>query len=161
MLDEIINYVQSLQQQVEVRDGAACDSSGRGCFVFIRLSLSLSPVQFLSMKLAAVNAQHNYGVEGLVAKEVRDRFPFSAGMSSSAKRSAVTGACICPSPTDPHLRRIGTGDDDDAAASASSAAAVVSTGSWEDELSAAMKLTDGAGPPIDAQDDGKPCDAHF
>ncbi|URE37633.1 hypothetical protein MUK42_08033 [Musa troglodytarum] len=133
MLDEIINYVQSLQQQVE----------------------------FLSMKLAAVNAQHNYGVEGLVAKEVRDRFPFSAGMSSSAKRSAVTGACICPSPTDPHLRRIGTGDDDDAAASASSAAAVVSTGSWEDELSAAMKLTDGAGPPIDAQDDGKPCDAHF
>ncbi|CAL9071080.1 unnamed protein product [Musa textilis] len=128
MLDEIINYVQSLQQQVE----------------------------FLSMKLAAVNAQHNYGVEGLVAKEVR--------MSSPAKRSAVTGACICPSPTDPHPRRIGTGgDDDDAASSSSSAAPVVSTmqGSWEDELSAAMKLTDGAGPPIDARDDGKPCDAHF
>ncbi|THU59204.1 hypothetical protein C4D60_Mb03t22510 [Musa balbisiana] len=126
MLDEIINYVQSLQQQVE----------------------------FLSMKLAAVNAQHNYGMEGLVAKEAS---------SSSAKRLAVIGACFCLSPTDPFLRWhfvsgwIATGDDD----ASSSATPIVSTmqGSWEEELSAAMKLTTGTCPPINAQDNGgKPCD---
>ncbi|URE37632.1 hypothetical protein MUK42_08033 [Musa troglodytarum] len=114
MLDEIINYVQSLQQQVE----------------------------FLSMKLAAVNAQHNYGVEGLVAKEIHTCDGLAQEMMmmllhpppqlQPSYQQCVVPAGICSG-----------------------------TGSWEDELSAAMKLTDGAGPPIDAQDDGKPCDAHF
>ncbi|XP_074591010.1 transcription factor bHLH49-like isoform X2 [Curcuma longa] len=54
MLDEIINYVQSLQRQVE----------------------------FLSMKLAAVNPQLDFGIEGLLAKNVN--LPHSHGGSSSA-----------------------------------------------------------------------------
>ncbi|KAF8079741.1 hypothetical protein N665_1003s0003 [Sinapis alba] len=44
MLDEIINYVQSLQRQVE----------------------------FLSMKLATVNPQMDFNLEGLLAKDVRE-----------------------------------------------------------------------------------------
>ncbi|KAF8378524.1 hypothetical protein HHK36_029867 [Tetracentron sinense] len=51
MLDEIINYVQSLQQQVE----------------------------FLSMKLAAVNPRLDFNIEGLLAKDV----PQSRGAISS------------------------------------------------------------------------------
>ncbi|XP_042448498.1 transcription factor bHLH49-like [Zingiber officinale] len=56
MLDEIINYVQSLQRQVE----------------------------FLSMKLAAVNPQLDFGGEGLLAKNVN--LLHSHGGSSSATR---------------------------------------------------------------------------
>ncbi|KAG6474744.1 transcription factor bHLH76-like isoform X1 [Zingiber officinale] len=52
MLDEIINYVQSLQRQVE----------------------------FLSMKLAAVNPQLDFGIEGLLAKNLLR----THGSSSSA-----------------------------------------------------------------------------
>ncbi|XP_065030147.1 transcription factor bHLH49-like isoform X1 [Musa acuminata AAA Group] len=115
MLDEIINYVQSLQQQVE----------------------------FLSMKLAAVNAEHNYAMEGLVAKEMHscDDTLSAAGLPQemmmihpqlhpSSQQYVVPGG-ICS----------------------------MMQGSWEEELSAAMKLTRGTCPPINAQDDGgKPCD---
>ncbi|CAD5189967.1 unnamed protein product [Musa acuminata subsp. malaccensis] len=117
MLDEIINYVQSLQQQVE----------------------------FLSMKLAAVNAQHNYGMEELVAKEMHscDDTLSAAGLPQemmmmmihpqlhpSSQQYVVPGG-ICS----------------------------MMQGSWEEELSAAMKLTSGTCPPINAQDNGgKPCD---
>ncbi|OAY63653.1 Transcription factor bHLH49 [Ananas comosus] len=45
MLDEIINYVQSLQRQVE----------------------------FLSMKLAAVNPEMSFNLEQILTKDVRDR----------------------------------------------------------------------------------------
>jgi hypothetical protein len=52
MLDEIINYVQSLQRQVE----------------------------FLSMKLATVNPQMDFNLEGLLAK---DALQLRAGSSST------------------------------------------------------------------------------
>ncbi|KAJ8497232.1 hypothetical protein OPV22_007784 [Ensete ventricosum] len=109
MLDEIINYVQSLQQQVE----------------------------FLSMKLAAVNAQHNYGLEGLVAKEIHtcDGTLSAAGLPQEMMMMMTTTMMIHP-PTD------------------SSQQQTMQSSSWEEDLSAAMKLTNGSCALINA----KPCD---
>ncbi|CAL9188758.1 unnamed protein product [Musa hybrid cultivar] len=119
MLDEIINYVQSLQQQVE----------------------------FLSMKLAAVNAQHNYGMEGLVAKEMHscDDTLSAAGLPQEMMMMMIhpqlhpsSQQCVVPGGICSMMQM---------------------QGSWEEELSAAMKLTSGTCPPINAQDNGgKPCD---
>lgn len=74
MLDEIINYVQSLQRQVEVWNlKTMCNFL---CFASCKLSLHLIFVcvfkQFLSMKLATVNPQMDFNLEGLLAKDVRD-----------------------------------------------------------------------------------------
>ncbi|CAN0923496.1 Transcription factor bHLH49 [Linum grandiflorum] len=55
MLDEIINYVQSLQRQVE----------------------------FLSMKLATVNPRLDFNLEGLLTKDILSRAVPSAGLSFS------------------------------------------------------------------------------
>ncbi|KAJ9554144.1 hypothetical protein OSB04_018189 [Centaurea solstitialis] len=55
MLDEIINYVQSLQRQVE----------------------------FLSMKLATVNPRMDFNIEGLLAKDVRHIFNIIRGPSGT------------------------------------------------------------------------------
>eukprot|EP01018_Ginkgo_biloba_P008283 Gb_24992 [translate_table: standard] len=55
MLDEIINYVQSLQRQVE-----------RTCNKYFTRSL---PFQFLSMKLAAVNPRLDFNIDNFFAKE--------------------------------------------------------------------------------------------
>ncbi|RRT47466.1 hypothetical protein B296_00024029 [Ensete ventricosum] len=92
MLDEIINYVQSLQQQVEVCSAAAAAAAAAACESSSDCS-SVSPVQFLSMKLAAVNAQHNYGMEGLVAKEVRDMQSSSWEEELRAAMKLTNGSC--------------------------------------------------------------------
>ncbi|MQL83252.1 hypothetical protein Taro_015725, partial [Colocasia esculenta] len=65
MLDEIINYVQSLQRQVELLRLTA------RLFVF--------PPQFLSMKLAAVNPRLDFNIEGLLSKEVQLHFKSQVG----------------------------------------------------------------------------------
>ncbi|CAL9063121.1 unnamed protein product [Musa banksii] len=118
MLDEIINYVQSLQQQVE----------------------------FLSMKLAAVNAQHNYGMEELVAKEMH-----SCGdgtLSAAGLPQEMMMMMIHPQLHPSSQQYVVPGG-----------ICSMMQGSWEEELSAAMKLTSGTCPPINAQDNGgKPCD---
>ncbi|RZS03932.1 hypothetical protein BHM03_00034190 [Ensete ventricosum] len=121
MLDEIINYVQSLQQQVEVCSAAAAAAAAAAACESSSDCSSVSPVQFLSMKLAAVNAQHNYGLEGLVAKEVRD-------VSLPLQANVIDGQ--------------------------SSAKRLMQSSSWEEDLSAAMKLTNGSCALINA----KPCD---
>lgn len=60
MLDEIINYVQSLQRQVEVKKKCYCQYY---CFL-------INSFQFLSMKLATVNPQLDFNLEGFVSKDV-------------------------------------------------------------------------------------------
>lgn len=82
MLDEIINYVQSLQRQVEVNLLFVVCSF---CFSFILLNnLTSSPYlyvllfgfylkQFLSMKLAAVNPRIDFDVDDFIAKEVNTK----------------------------------------------------------------------------------------
>ncbi|CAL9079835.1 unnamed protein product [Musa acuminata var. zebrina] len=117
MLDEIINYVQSLQQQVE----------------------------FLSMKLAAVNAQHNYGMEGLVAKEMHS---CDGTLSAAGLPQEMMMMMIHPQLHPTSQQYVVPGG-----------ICSMMQGSWEEELSAAMKLTRGTCPPINAQDNGgKPCD---
>lgn len=68
MLDEIINYVQSLQRQVEVKSFAI--------FIFFiyfvpSSVLIVHNLQFLSMKLAAVNPRLDFDIDNLFAKDVR------------------------------------------------------------------------------------------
>lgn len=73
MLDEIINYVQSLQRQVEVTK----PSSLVGHFVLadvafkhLRNQVSIY-LQFLSMKLAALSPTLEFNIDNLSGKEVR------------------------------------------------------------------------------------------
>lgn len=59
MLDEIINYVRSLQRQVEV------------CMIFL--------LQFLSMKLSTVNPRLALDVESFIRKDVISSRPLETG----------------------------------------------------------------------------------
>ena len=77
MLDEIINYVQSLQRQVEVRETSILLALN---ILVHQLSVNLSGLnliymQFLSMKLAAVNPSVELNVDNLPTKEVRKQSP--------------------------------------------------------------------------------------
>lgn len=72
MLDEIINYVQSLQRQVEVNQVA-----NEIVLVFLQHQILYSVLifylfmeQFLSMKLATVNPRLDFNIDDLIAKEV-------------------------------------------------------------------------------------------
>jgi hypothetical protein len=83
MLDEIINYVQSLQRQVEVWSLYSMNECLRIFHPTKHIELILCFLQFLSMKLATVNPQLGLGIEGLVSKDVWNQktcsscFPFS------------------------------------------------------------------------------------
>jgi hypothetical protein len=75
MLDEIINYVQSLQRQVEV----CCrqylfDAFAVFCDVHF-LTLYVHIVQFLSMKLSAVNPALDFNIERILSKDVCNPLP--------------------------------------------------------------------------------------
>ncbi|KAM0861196.1 hypothetical protein ACQ4PT_046055 [Festuca glaucescens] len=78
MLDEIINYVQSLQRQVEVRKlislSRLCPATENRVQMHYRSSFLF--MQFLAMKLSAVNPTLGVNLESLVAKDVL-RFPWS------------------------------------------------------------------------------------
>ncbi|KAK8959135.1 Transcription factor bHLH62 [Platanthera guangdongensis] len=68
MLDEIINYVQSLQRQVEV---LICHSFSSKFDINGSRTADHSPsFQFLSMKLATVNPQLDFNMENLVNKNI-------------------------------------------------------------------------------------------
>lgn len=87
MLDEIINYVQSLQRQVEVKKNkkqkrihlpflSKPNSSSTPLFSYMLLTWSFflpQIKQFLSMKLAAVNPRLDFNIEDLFAKEVKGK----------------------------------------------------------------------------------------
>lgn len=75
MLDEIINYVQSLQRQVEVISDITvqCDSVLHGLVHFSLLKL-WHLFQFLSMKLAHVNPMLDFNMEALLSKNVSREF---------------------------------------------------------------------------------------
>lgn len=73
MLDEIINYVQSLQRQVEVRMISASDITVLGIRNLLNLGkISLLSQQFLSMKLSNVNPRLELDVDSFIpnSKEV-------------------------------------------------------------------------------------------
>jgi len=77
MLDEIINYVQSLQRQVEV----ISDFGDFLILIFLSIVLPKHNIylsqfleQFLSMKLAAVNPRLDFNIDNLFAKEVSKSF---------------------------------------------------------------------------------------
>lgn len=71
MLDEIINYVQSLQRQVEVRNITLILPSFHSHIHPLQIYLQfISHVQFLSMKLATVNPSFDFNVDHLFDKEV-------------------------------------------------------------------------------------------
>lgn len=86
MLDEIINYVQSLQRQVEVSHvfssrtnyelNKVQNSSSRTWMFFIDTFVNLSNMipclfqQFLSMKLSTVNPQMEFDVDNFLPKDV-------------------------------------------------------------------------------------------
>lgn len=85
MLDEIINYVQSLQRQVEVIIHSLTLFLSQVNFnlhnvynlisiLFITSSSLQYLKQFLSMKLAAVNPRLDFDIDDLFAKEVISRF---------------------------------------------------------------------------------------
>lgn len=70
MLDEIINYVQSLQNQVEVSQ--SIDNDQVHCYNFYTsflkqlinfFSIFLGEIQFLSMKLNAASSFHDFNSE--------------------------------------------------------------------------------------------------
>jgi hypothetical protein len=78
MLDEIINYVQSLQRQVEVRnehisasdDGAESFEIFASYFQFDLNGCHFFLQQFLSMKLSTVNPRLEVDVDSFVQKDV-------------------------------------------------------------------------------------------
>ena len=102
MLDEIINYVQSLQRQIEVSmhsftpnwiwktfcrllqnpnlsiisHGSEYHNVSKHCKCFTRILNVLTWVvlQFLSMKLAAVDPRHDINIDNLLNKEVQNWF---------------------------------------------------------------------------------------
>ena len=78
MLDEIINYVQSLQRQVEVSSRAPFKLSDAPKKIqlskFLTISLLFWP-QFLSMKLATVNPLDFSNLPTLLQKDVSSNFP--------------------------------------------------------------------------------------
>ncbi|CAI9775787.1 unnamed protein product [Fraxinus pennsylvanica] len=95
MLDEIINYVQSLQRQVELRREKISERMkflqdlGPGCSKIMGKAVMLDEiinymqslqrqVEFLSMKLATVNPRLNFSIEGLLTKDVRKCTPIQA-----------------------------------------------------------------------------------
>lgn len=74
MLDEIINYVQSLQRQVEVRE-RSLDSKERArerdmTFRIYLTWIAIAQKQFLSMKLAAVSPKSDGTGDTYLGKEV-------------------------------------------------------------------------------------------
>lgn len=72
MLDEIINYVQSLQRQVEVIIYILiCLRSSIFLMSNWDFSCDHHNEQFLSMKLAAVNPRLDCNIDNIFAKEVR------------------------------------------------------------------------------------------
>jgi hypothetical protein len=79
MLDEIINYVQSLQRQVEVTFISA-DVIGlflsiyAVCRNIILCSNATSNLQFLSMKLATVNPELGFDIEQILSKQVNSLY---------------------------------------------------------------------------------------
>lgn len=80
MLDEIINYVQSLQRQVEVKwhlwiKKKKKSQQGRmlvNLYVWFQVVslICMFLVQFLSMKLASVNTRLDFNMDALMSKEV-------------------------------------------------------------------------------------------
>ncbi|XP_008807018.1 transcription factor bHLH49-like isoform X2 [Phoenix dactylifera] len=140
MLDEIINYVQSLQRQVE----------------------------FLSMKLAAVNPRLDFNIEGLLSK---DLFHSRGGPSSSIGFSRDT---VHPQlhPSQQGLVQAGMSgivNHSDALRTAMNAQLTSINGykepmpqipnAWNEELHNVMQMTFGANPPLNAQElNGKPCE---
>lgn len=81
MLDEIINYVQSLQRQIEVSAPHPKHIRRPSSLVFITFSaaflaleftiiLQILFLQFLSMKLAAVNPRPEFNYDNFLNKEV-------------------------------------------------------------------------------------------
>jgi hypothetical protein len=76
MLDEIINYVQSLQRQVEVLLSISADEIGLFlgiraiCWNIILCSNVTCNLQFLSMKLATVNPELGFNIEQILSKQV-------------------------------------------------------------------------------------------
>lgn len=77
MLDEIINYVQSLQRQVEVNrlkqrkfKSCRCQKINLPLFFLTNLCFFNVSWQFLSMKLASVNPGLDFNMENLLSKDV-------------------------------------------------------------------------------------------
>lgn len=70
MLDEIINHVQSLQRQVEVRFYSNAPRF-EGQFSHLANSEFILWVQFLSMRLAAINPRIDFnGLDNILSSEV-------------------------------------------------------------------------------------------
>ncbi|XP_065000082.1 transcription factor bHLH76-like [Musa acuminata AAA Group] len=130
MLDEIINYVQSLQRQVE----------------------------FLSMKLAAVNPQLDFSIEGLLAKNLLHSHGGSssaAGFSqemiypqvySSQQGLAHAGISSMLNPSDAFRRTLIT---EIPMASGYKETSLQMHNSWNEQL--VMQMTYGANPPLNSQ----------
>ncbi|CAL9172376.1 unnamed protein product [Musa hybrid cultivar] len=130
MLDEIINYVQSLQRQVE----------------------------FLSMKLAAVNPQLDFSIEGLLAKNLLHSHGGSssaAGFSqemiypqvySSQQGLAHAGISSMLNPSDAFRRTLIT---EIPMASGYKETSLQMHNSWNEQL--VMQMAYGANPPLNSQ----------
>lgn len=137
MLDEIINYVQSLQRQVE----------------------------FLSMKLAAVNPCLDVNIEGLLSKELQSRVcPSIIGFSPDVMHTQLqqsqqdlvqAGISGMVNPSDAlrravHARLTALNGYKEPTPQAPNA--------WDIDLHNVVEMTYGANPPINPQErSGKPC----
>ncbi|XP_044493381.1 transcription factor bHLH49-like isoform X2 [Mangifera indica] len=135
MLDEIINYVQSLQRQVE----------------------------FLSMKLATVNPQLDFNIEELLAKDIlRSRAGPSSTFGVSADMPMVYPPLH---PSQPGLMPAacpGMGNSPDILRRTINSQLTPMTGGfkdpaqlpnmWEDDLHNVVQMSYGTGPPPDSQD---------
>ncbi|KAJ6814280.1 transcription factor bHLH49 [Iris pallida] len=131
MLDEIINYVQSLQRQVE----------------------------FLSMKLAAVNPRQDINIEGLLSKDI---FHLRGG---SASAIGFSPDMMHPHLHPPHQSLLqsgipGMGNHSDTLRRALNAQLTAMNGykesapqmanAWDDELNNVVQMTFGANPSLNA-----------
>lgn len=94
MLDEIINYVQSLQRQVEVKtwmilillfEFELCVSDSVYSIMF----------QFLSMKLATVNPRLEFNMENFIAKDVSATKIYIINILKSVENSQLTLFVVC------------------------------------------------------------------
>lgn len=70
MLDEIINYVQSLQRQVEVKNTNDRNQSCSKVNYFGSFLMNFCFSQFLSMKLASMNPRMDFSMDALLSKHV-------------------------------------------------------------------------------------------
>ncbi|XP_057962695.1 transcription factor bHLH49 isoform X2 [Malania oleifera] len=133
MLDEIINYVQSLQRQVE----------------------------FLSMKLATVNPRMDFNIEGLLAKDSRAGPSSTLGFSPDAAMAYPQLHPSQPGLIQAGLPNMGTPSDMlrrtinsqlTAMSGGFKEPATQPANVWEDELHNVVQMSFGASAPSDSQD---------